>query len=92
MIHGGCVTVGCIPVGDEAIEELFCLVAAVGKAKTTVVISPYDMRNGRIAALEASPHHWYGALCDEIYMKLVNRHVGEFNPPNACSRILRNRL
>lgn len=32
-------------MGDEAIEELFVLVAAVGKNSTQVVIAPHDPRN-----------------------------------------------
>ena len=66
MIHGSSATVGCIPVGDDAIEDIFCLAAAVGKENVTVVVAPYDMRKGRIADLEKSPLPWYGALCDGI--------------------------
>ena len=66
MIHGGSATIGCIPIGDDAIEELFYLVAAVGKRNTTVIISPYDMRKGRNKELEMSPLAWYGKLCDDI--------------------------
>lgn len=66
MIHGGCATVGCIPIGDDAIEELFFLVASVGRENVEVVIAPYDMRKGRIKELEESPVKWYSALCDDI--------------------------
>jgi len=44
FIHGKNVTVGCIPIGDEAIEEVFCIVAKNGISHTRVIISPYDMR------------------------------------------------
>ena len=66
MIHGGHMTVGCIPIGDDAIEELFYLVSAVGRRNVRVVISPYDMRKGRIRELERSQLPWYGRLCDDI--------------------------
>lgn len=66
MIHGGEATVGCMPIGDEAIEEVFYLVHAVGFEKVPVVIAPYDMRGGRKAELEQSDIPWYGELCDEI--------------------------
>jgi hypothetical protein len=41
------VTVGCIPVGDEAIEELFYIVSENGISHTQVIVSPYDMRVGK---------------------------------------------
>ena len=70
MIHGGNATVGCIPIGDDAIEELFCVVAEVGKNNVSVIIAPYDMRNGRQKELETAPQPWYGTLCDEIAKSL----------------------
>ena len=66
MIHGKNVTIGCIPIGDEAIEEVFYLVNAVGIRNVSVVIAPYDMRNGRKSELEKIPLPWYGELCGEI--------------------------
>ncbi len=44
MIHGGASSVGCLAVGDEAAEELFVLVALVGSANTTTILSPVDFR------------------------------------------------
>ena len=44
FLHGKSVTVGCIPIGDEAIEELFTLVAQITPAKVEVIISPWDFR------------------------------------------------
>lgn len=70
MIHGGNATIGCIPIGDDAIEELFYIAATVGCKNITVVIAPYDMRKGRVANLEKSPVPWYGTLCDKIYREL----------------------
>lgn len=66
MIHGSNATVGCVPVGDEAIEELFCLVHAVGLRNVVVVMAPYDMRKGRNPELERSPLPWYPARCTQI--------------------------
>ncbi len=40
FIHGKNKTIGCIPIGDEAIEELFYLVNKAGYQTTKVVISP----------------------------------------------------
>lgn len=49
FIHGKAVTIGCIPIGDAAIEELFYFVATAGKAKVRVVIMPVDFRCGATA-------------------------------------------
>lgn len=44
FIHGRSVTIGCIAIGDEAIEDLFTLVAQVGTRKVETVIAPWDFR------------------------------------------------
>ena len=66
MIHGKAVTVGCVPVGDDAIEDIFYLASAVGIKNVSVIIAPYDMRKGRKPELERSPLKWYPDLCREI--------------------------
>ena len=66
MIHGKAVTIGCVPVGDDAVEDVFYLAHAVGVGNVSVVIAPYDMRGGRRPELERSPLPWYRDLCDEI--------------------------
>jgi murein L,D-transpeptidase YafK len=71
MIHGSCVTIGCVPVGDDAIEDIFYLVHEIGKKKAKVIISPYDMRYGRRPELEKSKIRWYPKLCDMIAEELA---------------------
>ena len=66
MIHGKAVTIGCVPVGDDAIEDIFYLASAVGIKNVSVVIAPYDMRKGRKREMECSPLAWYPDLCKEI--------------------------
>ena len=66
MIHGKAVTIGCVPVGDDAIEDIFYLAAAVGIKNVSVIVAPYDMRQGRKPELERSPLTWYPDLCREI--------------------------
>ena len=73
MIHGKAATIGCIPIGDDAIEDVFYLANAVGIRNITVVIAPYDMRKGRDTERErtvALP--WYPNLCNEIAGALVS--------------------
>jgi hypothetical protein len=39
------VTIGCIPIGDKNIEELFVLIHKIGKENVNVIISPIDFRS-----------------------------------------------
>ena len=66
MIHGKAVTIGCVPVGDDAIEDIFYLVSSIGLKNVSVVIAPYDMRKGRSPERERSPLPWYPDLCREL--------------------------
>ena len=66
MIHGSNATIGCVPIGDKGIEDVFYLVAKVGFKNVEIVIAPYDMRKGRRPELEQSSLAWYPRLCDDI--------------------------
>jgi murein L,D-transpeptidase YafK len=44
MIHGGSLSVGCLAMGDEAVEDLFILAARTGKENLRVIIAPTDFR------------------------------------------------
>ena len=70
MLHGKAVTIGCVPVGDDAIEDIFYLAYAVGIRNVSVIIAPYDMRKGRKPELERSPLKWSPDLCREIDIAL----------------------
>lgn len=43
-IHGNAVSIGCLAVGDAAIEEIFPLIATVGLAGSRIWILPCDLR------------------------------------------------
>ena len=77
MIHGKAVTIGCVPVGDDAIEDIFYLASAVGIKNVSVVIAPYDMRSGRNPELEKSTLAWYSDLCGEIFSALSEARPGK---------------
>ena len=64
FLHGRSASIGCIPVGDAAAEEIFLLAAVCGVASEGIVIAPYDMRLGRDDELEATIHapSWYPEL------------------------------
>ena len=64
MIHGSNRSVGCVAIGDEGIEEVFCCAAKAGVENVSVAIAPYDMREGRRRELEEGVEvEWYGELC-----------------------------
>ncbi|MBF0311695.1 MAG: L,D-transpeptidase family protein [Magnetococcales bacterium] len=44
FIHGDSRSIGCIALGNRAIEELFVLTALTGAENAKVIIAPYDMR------------------------------------------------
>ncbi len=44
FIHGKSATIGCIPIGDEAIEEVFLLTQKAISNNIKVIISPRDFR------------------------------------------------
>jgi hypothetical protein len=70
FIHGRAVSIGCLAMGDPAIEELFVLVHDAGVSNVQAVIAPHDLRV-RGAALDAKPDPaWlpelYASLGDEL--------------------------
>lgn len=62
-IHGGTASIGCLAMGDPAIEELFTLAVDVGLENVEVIIAPDDLREEVVA--EGAPP-WIGELYDEI--------------------------
>jgi hypothetical protein len=44
FVHGRAVSIGCVALGDPAIEELFVLAADVGPARVKAVVAPRDLR------------------------------------------------
>ncbi len=44
MIHGRASTIGCIPIGDVAIEELFVMSAKAGVGNVDILILPYNLQ------------------------------------------------
>lgn len=68
MIHGGAASIGCLAMGDPAIEELFVLAADVGIKKITVLIAPTDFRDEtkRVSSEEPWLRRRYDGLLSEV--------------------------
>jgi murein L,D-transpeptidase YafK len=63
-IHGKDQTVGCVPVGDIAIEEIFYLAGAFGKGE--VIISPCKFHDAIPEVHIKIKMHWYQRLMQSI--------------------------
>ena len=90
MIHGNRVSIGCLPIGDVAIEELFALAAHVGAANLRVVVSPRDFRRADLAAATAQAADgppWLGALYASIAAALAEFPL----PPDAAPFVVAQR-
>lgn len=74
FIHGRAASIGCLAMGDQAIEELFVLTAQVGADKVKVVIAP---RDPRLYPLDVDPTHpeW----TRELYTQ-ISREINVLSP------------
>jgi murein L,D-transpeptidase YafK len=56
MVHGSCVTIGCIPIEDEPVEQIYLTVAEVlGRAKVPIHVFPRRLPDSAaLAALQAT--------------------------------------
>jgi len=69
FIHGNKRSVGCVAIGDKAIEQLFPLVYQVGLANVEVIIAPNDFRVQRPARAKVHPK-WLPVLYRKIKQAL----------------------
>ena len=60
FIHGSNVSIGCLAIGDPAIEELFTLVGSIGRKKVQVLIVPADPRVAPITPRPEDPEWLHG--------------------------------
>ena len=70
FIHGKNVSIGCMAMGDTAIEELFTLAADSGPERIRVIIAPNDLRLAGAAMAEDTPR-WVVGLYRTIAVALA---------------------
>ncbi|MFZ5868828.1 MAG: L,D-transpeptidase family protein [Thermodesulfobacteriota bacterium] len=70
FIHGKDDSIGCLAMGDEAIEELFVLVDRIGIRNVTVIIAPRDLRR-HSAELSSDLPLWVGGLYAILLQELL---------------------
>lgn len=81
MIHGGSSSVGCLAVGDDAIEEVFVLAADVGVTNVHVLLSPVDFRRGtRPPTIDTMP------LWTAFLHAMIESRLAGFPVPTPSSR------
>jgi hypothetical protein len=81
FIHGKAASIGCLAMGDEAIEQLFVLAAQVGKENVKVVIAP---RDPRVLPLDTEAEYlpgWTAELYDQIASE-----IKVLSPPVSVSK------
>lgn len=71
MIHGKSASIGCLAMGDPAIEEIFTLAAETGIDKITVILSPVDFRKRKLPELKEPLPAWTTDLYQQIRAKLA---------------------
>jgi hypothetical protein len=75
FIHGKAASIGCLAMGDEAIEELFVLTAQVGAENVKVVIAPHDPRAYSLEAAPVELPEW----TPELY-SIISREIEALSP------------
>jgi TPR repeat protein len=74
MIHGDRVSDGCLPIGDESIEEVFALASTIGIESVSVVVTPVDFRRtdvrSALARVQRAPR-WLPALYADLARTLA---------------------
>ena len=71
FIHGRAVSIGCVALGDPAIEEVFTLVAQTGHRNVKVIIAPNDVRREGAIFHEDAPR-WVGTLYRDVQAALAD--------------------
>jgi murein L,D-transpeptidase YafK len=70
MIHGNSVSIGCLAMGNEPIEEIFVLVSQTGIENTKVVLAPVDFRRKDLPEIKHNLPDWTEELYSNIQKEL----------------------
>lgn len=70
FLHGKSMSVGCLAVGDKAIDQLFLLARRVGLNHVQLIIAPNDLRRGKPATSNFAQPRWLPELYRHIAQAL----------------------
>lgn len=66
FLHGKSQSVGCLAIGDKAIDQLFLLVRRVGLNHVRLIISPNDLRQDKPATSTFAQPRWLPELYHQL--------------------------
>ncbi|MCR9191899.1 MAG: L,D-transpeptidase family protein [Gammaproteobacteria bacterium] len=87
FLHGKSKSVGCLAVGDDAIDELFILSRRVGLDHIQLIIAPNDLRTGKPATNQEAQPRWLPELYRKIAKALKHFPVPK-QPSNSSQDLL----
>lgn len=70
FVHGKTNSIGCLAVGDPAIDQLFLLTHRVGLNHVQLIIAPNDLRKGKPATSTFAQPRWLPELYKKIGVAL----------------------
>jgi hypothetical protein len=82
FIHGKTASIGCLAMGDAAIEELFVLTAQAGAENVKVVIAPHDPRVYPLKVDSEELPEW----TPELY-SIISREIKALSPVVKSAKI-----
>ena len=89
FIHGNNVTVGCLPITDACIEELYLLAVAArasGQQRISVHIFPFELGPDEISRRAAdSPHRSFWQALAPAYSRFAQTHT---LPPDTATAVI----
>ncbi|MDP1603223.1 MAG: L,D-transpeptidase family protein [Legionella sp.] len=71
FLHGKSLSVGCLAIGDKAIDQLFLLTRRVGLGHVKVIIAPNDLRHEKPATTTFAQPRWLPELYKQITSALT---------------------
>lgn len=66
FVHGKSLSVGCLAIGNHAIDQLFLLTRRVGLVNTRIIIAPNDLRIDKPATSSFAQPRWLPELYRQI--------------------------
>ena len=77
FLHGKSMSVGCLAVGDKAIDQLFLLVHRVGLSHVQMIIAPNDLRQTKAVTSTFAQPRWLPELYKQIAQALTQFPVSK---------------
>lgn len=85
FIHGKNLSVGCLAVGDLAIDQLFILARRVGLSHIQVIIAPNDLRLQKPATSTFAQPRWLPELYKQIAVSLKPFKKSEYSAKDGAT-------